>query len=110
MPELPEIETIRQDLIPLVTRHTVQRMNVYDRRLLSTKEENRWKTHLLGKTWENIDRKGKYLVVKLAGGWHLVIHLRMTGQLVYVPSSWSYQPGARLSMQFEDGSTLVLFD
>lgn len=79
MPELPEVEVIRQRLLPIVVGERVVEVIVRNpdlRRPVSPKLD----TRLLGQALDDIARRGKYLLLRFAGG-TLILHLGMTGFL-----------------------------
>jgi formamidopyrimidine-DNA glycosylase len=119
MPELPEVETICRDLDPQLVGHAVVRMEVRDRRLLSQPDENRFRRALRGQVWKTLARKGKYLVARMANGWELIFHLRMTGQLVLkTPDGLKrtgiidkpLSPSYRMLLEFDHGVSLAFYD
>jgi formamidopyrimidine-DNA glycosylase len=119
MPELPEVETIRRDLDPHLRGHAVVRLEVRDRRLLSEEQEARVRTMLCGQRWDTLSRRGKYLVARLANGWELIFHLRMTGQLVLTSERGEKRTGIidkplaprfRLRLDFDHGMALEFYD
>ncbi|MDD5527522.1 MAG: bifunctional DNA-formamidopyrimidine glycosylase/DNA-(apurinic or apyrimidinic site) lyase [Patescibacteria group bacterium] len=80
MPELPEVETIRRDLTKKIVGKKIISVEVKDKKLGETKNFSRV---LVGNKISAAERIGKLLILKLAGGKFLLIHLKMTGQLVY---------------------------
>jgi formamidopyrimidine-DNA glycosylase len=115
MPELPEVETIRRDLERTLTGDHAVSIEVFDRRLMSRQEEERWKEILPGQAWQSFKRKGKYLWVELANQWRVGFHLRMTGQLlVEMASSPAVTGGGpmkpRLLIRFKSGRRLAFCD
>lgn len=113
MPELPEIETIRRDLDGVLHGHHIVFLEICDRRLVSAEKEDFLYKTLAGQNWERFDRRGKYLTVRLANGWQLIFHLRMTGQLVLIKNdkvSSSPTPQYRMRMDFDHGVSLALYD
>lgn len=108
MPELPEVETIRRDLETLLTRRRITRFEVQDTRFLSPQKTKQWATLLQGQLIEAFGRKGKYLWLTCSNRYRLVIHLRMTGQLIVGSHPSKSLPRMRLT--FESGETLSLFD
>jgi formamidopyrimidine-DNA glycosylase len=82
MPELPEVETIRRQLEPEVTGRTITEAEVLDERwtrpLMPVQVEER----LTGRKILDVGRRGKYLVLTLDDGSALVMHLRMTGNIL----------------------------
>jgi len=78
MPELPEVETIRGQLEKVVKGQRIERVEV------RRKKSFRGKTsEVRGKKIKRVGRRAKILVVELEEGMSLLIHLKMTGQLVY---------------------------
>jgi hypothetical protein len=83
MPELPEVETIRRDLLPLVQGRKIVSAWVSENapRLVQLLTPQEFERSLPGHTIEDVSRRGKYLVFNLSGGMLWVVHLRMTGRL-----------------------------
>ncbi|MEO5678565.1 MAG: bifunctional DNA-formamidopyrimidine glycosylase/DNA-(apurinic or apyrimidinic site) lyase [Acidimicrobiales bacterium] len=81
MPELPEVETIRRDLEKEVVGKKLKEVSVTGSRTVRRRPED-FKERLEGRKVLGVDRRGKYLVVRLDGPDVLVIHLRMSGQLL----------------------------
>jgi len=81
MPELPEVETIKRDLNALVNKKIVAF------KLLSPKTASHsaafFKKSLVGQKLIDIQRRGKLLILVMQNGLYLLIHLKMTGQLIY---------------------------
>jgi formamidopyrimidine-DNA glycosylase len=82
MPELPEVETVRRQLEPEVVGRTIAAAEVLDERWTRPELPARVEEALTGRAIESVGRRGKYLVVGLDDGSALVMHLRMTGNLV----------------------------
>lgn len=83
MPELPEVETIRHDLQSLIIGKRIKDIEVREKKILKKPRTIAvWKKNVRSKI-KNINRKGKFLILELANGYKIVIHLRMTGQIVY---------------------------
>lgn len=83
MPELPEVQTIVNDLKPLLVNKYIARLQILDGRLESLSAEQSLPL-IIGQPIINIFRRAKNLVIELANNCYLVIHLKMTGQLVWV--------------------------
>lgn len=79
MPELPEVETIRKGLLPLVQGKTIQSVAVRWPKII-TGEVAFFEATLPGKQILYIDRRGKYLMFRLSDQWTVVSHLRMEGK------------------------------
>lgn len=108
MPELPEVETIRRDLEAVLLGKRVEGLEVFDPRLATRAQAARWTAALLGQTCTSTGRHGKYLWLTFSNDCRLLIHLRMTGELVL-----DDHPGIglrRLSLTFSQGRQLSLYD
>jgi formamidopyrimidine-DNA glycosylase len=81
MPELPEVETIRRRLAPVLEGATIERAEIADPRLTRPVDPALVADALTGERIEALDRRGKYLLWRLSSGRTLVVHLRMTGSL-----------------------------
>ena len=83
MPELPEVETIRRDLDKEVVGKRVKTVEVTGMRSIRRHPNKKhFIAKLEGKKFTAVERRGKYLLVKLEGGDVLVVHLGMSGQLL----------------------------
>jgi formamidopyrimidine-DNA glycosylase len=78
MPELPEVETVRQMLEPAMTGARFRRV-VVNRPNLRIPFPKKFVERLRGQTVNSVSRRGKYLVVELSSGEALVMHLGMSG-------------------------------
>lgn len=82
MPELPEVETIRQELTEAIVG-----LKITDIEVRLAKQFKGEKKDVVGAKIVKILRRGKVLVFKLSNGKNLVVHLKLTGQLVWVPKA-----------------------
>ena len=87
MPELPEVETIRRNLAPHVEGRTLQRLDILDPRWSRPLAPRELADALKGRTIERLGRRGKYLIWELSGEAYLLVHLRMTGNLLIDPEA-----------------------
>ena len=85
MPELPEVETIRRNLAPHVEGRTLERLEILDPRWSRPLAPRELSDALEGRTIERLGRRGKYLIWELSGEAYLLVHLRMTGNLLIDP-------------------------
>jgi formamidopyrimidine-DNA glycosylase len=85
MPELPEVETIRRQLAPLVEGRKLKRIEILDPRWSRPLAPRELADALLGRRVQRLDRRGKYLVWRLSEDVHLAQHLRMTGAVLADP-------------------------
>jgi formamidopyrimidine-DNA glycosylase len=108
MPELPEVETIRRQLAPLVEGRTLTRLAVEDPRWCVPLAPAALADAVEGREVECLGRRGKYLVWTFAGEVHLLVHLRMTGTLLYDPPA--DEPYRRVRFELSDGHHLLFCD
>ena len=85
MPELPEVETIRRQLAPHLEGRTIEHAEILDVRWTRPAPPAPVAAELSGAVVERVERSGKYLIWALSGDRHLLIHLRMTGALLFDP-------------------------
>ncbi len=84
MPELPEVETIRKGLATSILHKNIVGLDVLKSRVLKNTTRD-FKRILKNQSIRKIDRRGKLLIMEISNGQHLLlIHLKMTGQLIYV--------------------------
>jgi len=84
MPELPEVETVRAWLEPKLVGRRFEHVEIVDPRLTRPVDPAGVAAELEGERVAALDRRGKYLIVRFESGRVLLIHLRMTGQLLLV--------------------------
>ena len=116
MPELPEIETVRQELNQLTLGKTIQGGEVLlNRTLAHPLSVTEFLTKITNVTVNKWERRGKYLLGRLGkrsgenGGW-LGVHLRMTGQLLWLNQLEPLQTHTRLRLFFGEGQELRFVD
>jgi formamidopyrimidine-DNA glycosylase len=80
MPELPEVETIANNLRPSLVGKTVIAASLLWPRTLETPSPAQFQARIVGQTFQAIGRRGKYLVMQFTTD-YLLIHLRMSGDL-----------------------------
>jgi formamidopyrimidine-DNA glycosylase len=80
MPELPEVETVRRGLIPRLVGRRIARLQ-QRRRDLRLPLPQRFAERVEGRAVLGIDRRAKYLLVRLNDGHTLIVHLGMSGRL-----------------------------
>jgi formamidopyrimidine-DNA glycosylase len=81
MPELPEVETIRRDLLPHLPGRRVETVRVLRASVLEC-SPRRLRAALTGAVIRDVRRHGKVLILDLDSSLSLLVHLRMTGQLL----------------------------
>lgn len=79
MPEMPEVETVRRTLTPLIKGKTIQKVVLWYPKIIHSDPE-KFKKELVGKKILRIDRYAKYLLIRLSDHLTIVSHLRMEGK------------------------------
>lgn len=83
MPELPEVETVRRSLLPVILDKPIASVDVYYERILQHITSQEFTEQITGRRILDLARRGKYLIFHLENHLDLVAHLRMTGRLIY---------------------------
>jgi formamidopyrimidine-DNA glycosylase len=109
MPELPEIETIRRQLAPHLEGRRLEALEVLDPRWCRPAEPGALEDAVRGRLIERVWRRGKYLVVELEGDVHLVMHLRMTGNLL-LANDGAERPYLRARLSLDNGDSVLFVD
>jgi formamidopyrimidine-DNA glycosylase len=112
MPELPEVETIRRQLAPRVAGRAIARAEVRDPLWSAPLPPREVEDALEGRRIEALRRRGKYLIAELEGDRHLVMHLRMTGNLLWASPEDDAAPRPHLSVRLvlDSGHRLLFTD
>jgi formamidopyrimidine-DNA glycosylase len=108
MPELPEVETIRRQLAPHLQGRMIEAIEILDPRWTRPDPPERVLAELPGARVEHVGRAGKYLVWSLSQERYLLIHLRMTGALLFDPSV--EPPHTRVRFMLDGGHLLAYVD
>jgi formamidopyrimidine-DNA glycosylase len=109
MPELPEVETIRRHLAPHLEGRVLERMEILDARWCEPAAPVELEDAVAGRRIESVGRRGKYLVLALEDEVFLVMHLRMTGNLLIAPGPED-PPYTRVRFALEGGERLAFAD
>ena len=111
MPELPEVETIPSRLGPGPTGKKLERVENFDPRLTRPEPPELVAAALEGERVADVRRRGKYLIVVFESGRHLLVHLRMTGNVLHPASAGREDdPHVRAVVRLDDGSDVVYRD
>ncbi|KRM92995.1 DNA-formamidopyrimidine glycosylase [Loigolactobacillus rennini] len=109
MPELPEVETVRQGLRNLMLHKTIATIQVRWDKIIKG-DTAQFIAALKGQTFEEIDRRGKYLLFRLSHQLTIVSHLRMEGKYRVVPQDQPLTKHTHVIFNFTDGSALRYLD
>jgi formamidopyrimidine-DNA glycosylase len=110
MPELPEVETVVRDLRAPLTGLRITRVAIRWAGSISAPDPVTFVREVTGRCVTGIERRGKWIVLKLCGGAALLVHLRMTGQLVLEPADVPDDAYARLILSLDHGQRLRFSD
>ena len=111
MPELPEVETVRVHLEPVLVGRRFDRVEIRDPRVTRPVEPHEVAAELEGEVVEAVERRGKYLVVRFESGRVLLVHLRMTGTLRHErDGAPEHDPHLRVVVNLDDESDVVYRD
>jgi formamidopyrimidine-DNA glycosylase len=115
MPELPEVETVRAHIAPVLEGRRFERVEIADPRLVRPYEPAEVAAELEGERVHAVERRGKYLIVRFESGRSLLIHLRMTGSLRHVRGGPDREeppddPHRRAVVRLDNGSDVAYRD
>jgi formamidopyrimidine-DNA glycosylase len=110
MPELPEVETIKEDLRELVVGSLIRQVDVLDPALVEQPSIERFERGLEGGRISGARRRAKHLIVDLDTGNSLVFQLKIGGQLLLVPPVEEPQTALMLVLHLDSDRRLVLRD
>jgi formamidopyrimidine-DNA glycosylase len=110
MPELPEVEVVRSDLDPLVRERVITRVEVgRDRAIRREADADAFRAALAGRAVTGLGRVGKFLVAHLDGPEAVVVHLGMSGQLLFAADAAAARPPHTHVVWTLDGGREVRF-
>ncbi len=111
MPELPEVETVRRSLREaLAGRRIVAVTRCTWPRTIAAPAPEAFCALLQNRAILDVDRRAKYVIIRLDRNEFLVVHLRMTGRLVVVDAAVEPDPHTHVVLQLDDGRRLFFRD
>ncbi|MCQ2382836.1 MAG: DNA-formamidopyrimidine glycosylase [Clostridia bacterium] len=110
MPELPEVETVRSVLVPLVVGQTVAKVTINLPKVVANLTPAEFIKKMTGQTITNFTRRGKFLTLHLKNDARVVVHLRMTGTLIIENQDAVYDKHTNLILTFSNGQELRFVD
>jgi formamidopyrimidine-DNA glycosylase len=87
MPELPEVETVKNELLPHIIGKQITEVALIWPGTVRQPSPEEFRSRLIGQRITGITRRGKYLIFSLTGPEVLIVHLKMTGSLLLKPAS-----------------------
>ena len=106
MPELPEVETYVRELEPELVGRMVTAAQVFWPRTIATPTPAEFIQQMVGQRFARFDRRGKYMLLGLASGSTLLVHLRMTGHLLIQASGVARDKHTHVTFALDDGRQL----
>lgn len=109
MPELPEVETVKEVLNTIIKNETIIKIDIYHENTIKN-ELNVFKFMCEGKTVLDVSRIGKYLLINLTDDTTIISHLRMEGKYILLNNDESIRKHTRVLFTFASGKRLSYDD
>ncbi len=110
MPELPEVETIKNELFPLVVGRTITDVAVFSEKTVRQPSLGEFQSGVREQKITGLSRRGKYLIFSLASGKFLILHFKMTGSLLFHPLPADPEKFIRAVFHLDNGQNLYFRD
>lgn len=110
MPELPEVETIKNELLPHITGRRITDVTLLWEGVVGFPSVQEFRFRLIGQEIKGGRRRGKYLIIDLLNDEALIVHLRMTGALLLEPVPAELQRFTRTIIHLDNGKKLYFRD
>lgn len=110
MPELPEVETVKRTLQQKLAGLKFTDVQILLPKIVRIPDPDEFRKIIAGKKITRIGRRGKYLQVFLSGAYTLVVHLRMTGRLVYRENGEPLPKYTHAVFSMDNGARLIFAD
>ena len=107
MPEFPEVETIRRQLLARIKNKKIESVEVKLARVINV-PVSQFEKIVAGSIVKDIRRRAKILIIDLSNGWSIIIHLKMSGQLIYDGKEGTGK--SHIVYKFSDGHELRHYD
>lgn len=111
MPELPEVETVVRSLEQHLAGLTITAVDLIKPEVIRSPRPGEFAELIVGKQFlKKLGRRGKYLLLHLSGGFTLVVHLRMTGRLIYCTGEAEIEKHTHVIFHLNNGKELRFTD
>jgi formamidopyrimidine-DNA glycosylase len=110
MPELPEVETVKNEIIPHVVGRTITGISLLWEGIVKEPSPEEFCSGLIGQKILGISRRGKYMIVSLSSPDYLILHLKMTGSLLVQRSAEEPPKFTRAIIHLDDGKSVFFRD
>ena len=109
MPELPEVETVKRVLTPIVKNHKIVKIDILRATIVNNKEDE-FVSYFTNEAFLNISRIGKFLIFHLTNDKVLISHLRMEGKYIELLENDTNTKYARVVFHLENGHKICYDD
>ncbi|MFC2040504.1 DNA-formamidopyrimidine glycosylase [Chloroflexota bacterium] len=109
MPELPEVETVKNELEPHIVGKKIADITLFWEKMTKDLPPAEFFKKTVGRRVTGLSRRGKYLFFELDSGGYMVAHLKMTGSLLFDPRNFDGKY-VRAVILFDNGSRLYFCD
>uniref|UniRef100_A0A7V3RHA6 Bifunctional DNA-formamidopyrimidine glycosylase/DNA-(Apurinic or apyrimidinic site) lyase n=1 Tax=candidate division WOR-3 bacterium TaxID=2052148 RepID=A0A7V3RHA6_UNCW3 len=103
MPELPEVETIRRELRPEIINKRIIGCRVLRKDIIGYPNADRFCKGVINETIIDVQRRAKYLIVRLTSDKSLIFHLRLSGRIFVLNNQKGLKLNGERVIRFEDG-------
>ncbi len=110
MPELPEVETIKNELSPYIIGRCITDVSLLWEGIARQPSAEEFRARLSGQKITGINRRGKYLIISLNSGDFLIVHLKMTGSLLVGKNSSEPPKYTRAIIHLDRGTDIFFRD
>ncbi|MBO0722405.1 MAG: bifunctional DNA-formamidopyrimidine glycosylase/DNA-(apurinic or apyrimidinic site) lyase [Blastocatellia bacterium] len=110
MPELPEVEIVARRLNLLIKGSTIVKARLLNPRLAPENSPRQFSSWVRGARVEDVERRGKYILIHLSNSRTLLAHLRMTGRFIYLDDNAADTPHTRAIFWLAGGKKLLFDD
>jgi formamidopyrimidine-DNA glycosylase len=110
LPELPEVETVKNELAPHIIGRKITDVILLWPGLVKEPSPEEFRFRIIGQKITGITRRGKYLLISLSSGDSLIVHLKMTGSLLVQPDSTEPPRYARAIFHLDNDTDVVFRD
>jgi len=110
MPELPEVETVKNELEPYVIGHKITGVTLFWEGMVRQPPAEEFRVRLSGQVISALNRRGKYLIFSLSNGEVFITHLRMTGSLLAKPAAAEPEKYVRAIIHLDNGVAIHFRD
>lgn len=110
MPELPEVEIIKRIIEPQIEGQIIKTVDIRNAQIIAYPEADVFTKVLTEQVISHMSRRGKFLTIHMKNGDQLVLHLRMTGQLLVMPAEETKEKHTHLILTLSGGNQIRYID